>query len=163
VAARLVRERGLRLVHSTNEPLVIAGAATLTLEILEKEPGLDALVLGVGGGSQAVGALTVIRAVRPGVQVFGVQAERASAIHDSRHAGRPISRPSADPFADGLATRNVYDFTFGPLREGLAGFVTGLAGLLKLRQRLAGRTVGLVLSGSSVDGPTLRRVLGREL
>ncbi|MBI4169854.1 MAG: pyridoxal-phosphate dependent enzyme [Acidobacteria bacterium] len=190
VAARLVRERGLRLVHSTNDPLVIAGAATLTLEILEEEPGLEALVLGVGGGSQAVGALTVIRAVRPGVQVFGVQAERASAIHDSWHAGRPIARPSADTFADGLATRCVYDFTFAPLREGLAGFVTageaelagalrillrtthnlaegagaaGLAGLLKLRPALAGRTVGLVLSGSNIDGPTLRRVLSKEI
>jgi threonine dehydratase len=190
VAERLVRERGLRMVHSTNEPLVIAGAATLTLEMLQEAPGIDALVLGVGGGSQAVGALTVIRAVRPGVQVFGVQAERASAIHDSWHAGRPIARPSADTFADGLATRNVYELTFEPLRAGLAGFVTvreaeiagalrillrtthnlaegagaaGLAGLLKLRQSLAGRTVGLVLSGSNIDGPTLRRVLGKEI
>jgi threonine dehydratase len=186
VAAALVRERGLRLVHSTNEPLVIAGAGTLALEMLEQEPGLEALVLGVGGGSQAVGALTVVRERRPGLPVFGVQAERASAIHDSWRARRPIAKSSADTFADGLATRNVYDLTFGPLCEGLADFVTvseaeiaaalrlilrtthnlaegagaaGLAGLLKLRDRLAGRRVGIVLSGANIDATTLRRVL----
>ncbi len=190
VADRLVRERGLRLVHSTNDPLVIAGAATMALEIVESEPGLDALVIGIGGGSQAVGAMTVTRAIAPGVRVFGVQAERAAAIHDSWHAGRRIAHPSADTFADGLATRNAYDLTFAALREGLAGFVTageaelaealrllirtthnlaegagaaGLAGLLKLRDLLAGKTVGIVLSGANIDAATLRRVLAGEI
>ncbi|OLD64695.1 MAG: serine/threonine dehydratase [Acidobacteria bacterium 13_1_40CM_2_68_5] len=190
VAEALRRERGLRLAHSTNDPLVIAGAGTLTLEILEESPRLDALVVGVGGGSQAVGALSVARHLRPELKVFGVQAERASAIHDSWHAGRPIARDSADTFADGLATRNVYDLTFPALRAGLAGFVTvseaeiaealrlflrathnlaegagaaGLAGLFKLRDTLAGRSVAVVLSGSNIDTPTLRRVLSGEL
>jgi len=190
VAERLVRERGLSLAHSTNDPLVIAGAATLTLEILEENPRVEALVIGVGGGSQAVGALTVARELRPGLQVYGVQAENASAIHDSWHAGRPIAKDSADTFADGLATRNVYDLTFPALRQGLAGFVTvseaeiadglrlalrathnlvegagaaGLAGLLKLRDVLAGKTVGIVFSGANIDSATLRRVLNREI
>ena len=190
VAEALRRERGLRLAHSTNDPLVIAGAGTLTLEILEECPRLDALVVGVGGGSQAVGALSVARHLRPDLKVFGVQAERASAIHDSWHAGRPIARDSADTFADGLATRNVYDLTFPALRAGLAGFVTvseaeiaealrlflrathnlaegagaaGLAGLIKLRDPLAGSSVAVVLSGSNIDTPTLRRVLSGEL
>src|SRR5207245_9600591 len=95
VAERLVRERGMRLVHSTNDPLVIAGAGTLTLEILEAEPRLEALVLAVGGGSQAVGALTAARALRPDLMIYGVQAERASAAHDSWHRGTPLSTPSA--------------------------------------------------------------------
>src|SRR5437899_4097330 len=56
VAEALRRERGLRLAHSTNDPLVIAGAGTLALEILEDQPRLDALVEGVRGGSQAAGA-----------------------------------------------------------------------------------------------------------
>jgi threonine dehydratase len=190
VAESLMRERGLVMAHSTNEPLVIAGAATMTLEILEEGPGLQALVLAVGGGSQAVGALTVARELRPDLKIYGVQAEKASAIHDSWHAGRPISRDSADTFADGLATRNVYDLTFPALREGLAGFVTvtegeiadalrlllrtthnlaegagaaGLAGLLKLRDTLAGKTVGVVLSGANIDAVTLRRVLDGEI
>ncbi len=187
---RLARERGLSLAHSTNDPRVIAGAATLTLEILEENPGIEALVIGVGGGSQAVGALTAARELRPGLRVYGVQAEKASAIHDSWHAGTPVARDSADTFADGLATRNVYDLTFPALRQGLAGFVAvsegeiaealrlllrtthnlaegagaaGLAGLMKLRDTLAGKTVGIVLSGGNIDAVTLRRVLDGEI
>jgi threonine dehydratase len=189
-AERLVREEGLRLVHSTNDPAVVAGAGTLTLEMLEEEPGIEALVFSVGGGSQAVGGLSVARALKPGLPVFAVQAAGASAIHDAWHAGRPVSKPSADTFADGLATRNTYPFTFGALREGLAGFVTvteaeiaeavrlvlsithtlvegagaaGLAGLLRLREAVEGRTVGIVLSGANIDKETLLRVLAGDL
>src|SRR5262245_34100174 len=190
IAERLVRERGMHMAHSTNDPEVIAGAATLTLEILEENRHLDALVIGVGGGSQAVGAMTVARELNPGLKVYAVQAERASAIHDSWHAGRPIAKDSANTFADGLATRNVYDLTFPALQGGLAGFVAvsegeiaealrtllrttpnlaegagavGLAGLMKLREPLGGRAVGSVLSGSNIDAATLRRVLNSEI
>ncbi len=189
-AERLVREEGLHLVHSTNDPAVVAGAGTLTLEMLEEEPGIDALVFSVGGGSQAVGGLVVARARKPGLPVYAVQAAGASAIHDAWHLGRPVAKPSADTFADGLATRNTYPVTFGALREGLAGFVAatdaeiaealrlllstthtlvegagaaGLAGLLKLRETLAGKTVGVVLSGANIDRETLRRVLAGQI
>lgn len=185
-AERLVREQGLHLVHSTNDRAVVAGAGTLTLEMLEEAPGLEALVFSVGGGSQAVGGLTVARALRPGLPVYAVQAAGACAIHDAWHLGRPVSKPSAHTFADGLATRNTYPFTFPALREGLAGFVAvpdgaiadalrlllatthtlvegagaaGLAGVRALRETLAGRTVGVVLSGANIDAPTLARVL----
>src|SRR5205814_9286108 len=123
VADRIVKERGMTLVHSTNNRHVIAGAGTMTLEIIEQQPTLDAMVLSVGGGSQAVGALTVARAMRPGLQIFGAQAEKASAIHDSWHAKKPVSSASANTFADGLATRTAYEMTFGPLLEGLSGFL----------------------------------------
>lgn len=190
VADRLVRERGMTLVHSTNDRNVIAGAATMALEIVEQQPLLDALVLSVGGGSQAVGALTVARAMRPGLQIFGVQAAGASAIHDSWHAGAPVHGAVANTFADGLATRSTYELTFPALREGLAGFLkvsegqiaeglrlflrtthnlaegagaAGLAGLLALRESLAGKSVAVCLSGSNIDASTLRRVLAHEL
>lgn len=190
MADRLVRERGLRLVHSTNDREVLAGAATLSLEILEEQPGLDAMVVAVGGGSQAVGAVTVARELRPGLGVYGVQAERASAIHDSWHAGRALEGASADTFADGIATRKPPALTFDALREGLSGFVTvdeaqiaaalrlllrcthnlaegagaaGLAGLFKLRETLAGKSVAIVISGANIDQETLRRVVTREI
>jgi threonine dehydratase len=190
VARHLARERGFTLVHATNDPRVLAGAATLALEMLEEAPELEALVIGVGGGSQAVGALTAARGLGHPVAVYGVQAQRAAAIHDSWHAGRALPGSSADTFADGLATRNVYELTFDALREGLADFVAvteekladalrillrtthnlvegagaaGLAGLLRLRDRLAGRSVGIVLSGANIDQATLRRVLCGEL
>ena len=178
------------MVHSTNDARVIAGAGTLALEILDEQPGIDGIVVAVGGGSQAVGAMTVARALRPGLPVFAVQAEKASAIFDSWRAGRPIPRESAETFADGLATRNVYQMTFSALREGLAGFVTvseeeiaqavrtllvtthnlaegagaaGLAGLMKLRRELEGKRVAVVLSGGNIDLATLRRVVNGEI
>jgi len=190
VAERVVREEDATLAHSTNDRQVIAGAATMSLEILEQEPGIDALVLGVGGGSQAVGALTVARALRPSLAVYGVQAAGAAAGHDSWHAGRRVVYDAANTFADGLATRTAYELTFPALREGLADFVivtdreiadamrlllrtthslvegaaaAGLAGLMKLRQRLSGKQVGIVLSGSNVDEETLRKVVNKEI
>jgi threonine dehydratase len=190
VADRLVREKGLTLIHSTNNRHVIAGAGTMALEMIAQQPMLDALVLTVGGGSQAVGALTVARAMRPGMEIYGVQAANASAAHDSWHAKERQTVPSAKTFADGLATRATYDFTFEALLTGLSGFVkvteaeiaealrlylrtthnlaegaaaAGLAGLFKLREKLAGKSVGVCLSGSNIDSETLRRVLCGEI
>jgi len=190
VAHRIAAERGAVIAHSTNDARVIAGAATIAAEIHEQAGDLDALVVAVGGGSQAVGALVASRALRPGTAVYGVQAAGASAIHDAWHAGRPIDRDRADTFADGLATRSTYAMTFPALRAGLAGFVAvseaalaeavrmlirtthnlaegagaaGLAGVIALREQLAGKTVAIVLSGSNIDLPTLRRVVTGEI
>jgi threonine dehydratase len=122
------------------------------------------------------------------VKVYGVQASGASAIHDSWHAGTILTKNDARTFADGLATRGVYDLTFPALREGLADFVAvseealaqatvtllrtthnlaegaaaaGLAGLLALAEsgRLDGRDVAIILSGSNIDVPTVKWVL----
>jgi threonine dehydratase len=190
VVDRFVQDGGLHVVHSTNDPAVLAGAGTMTLEILEEAPEVEALVYSVGGGSQAVGGLTVVRERCPHVPVYAVQAAGASAIHDAWHLGRPVSLPAAETFADGLATRNTYALTFDALRDGLAGFVTvtdreiaaavrlalstthtlvegagaaGLAALPRLREELAGKTVAIVFSGANIDLLTLQRVLGGEI
>ncbi len=190
VAKRLVVDRGLVLAHSTNDREVIAGAGTLGAELCEQAVDLDAIVVAVGGGSQAVGALVAARQLRPTVRVYGVQAAGAAAIHDSWHRKTRLQIERADTFADGLATRATYDLTWEALRDGLAGFVAvrdsaiaeairvllrtthnlaegagaaGLAGLCALRERLAGKTVAIVLSGSNVDADTLRRVVTNEL
>jgi threonine dehydratase len=190
VADRLVSQEGLHLVHGTNDATIIAGAGTIALEILEEHPGVDALVVSVGGGSQAVGSLTTARGLHSEIKVYAVQAAGASAIHDAWHRGEPVSLPAARTFADGLATRNTYPLTFDALREGLEGFVTvtdeaiadsvrlvlssthtlvegagaaGLAGLLELREKLAGKTVAIILSGANIDADTLRRILVKEI
>jgi threonine dehydratase len=190
VATELVATRRMHLVHSTNDRDVVAGAATMALEIWEQAPDLDALVIAIGGGSQAVGALTIARELAPRLRVYGVQAAGASAIHDGWHAKAETKRNAAITFADGLATRSTYAMTFGPLCAGLSGFVTvtdaeiaeavrvalsathnlaegagaaGLAGLCKLAPELAGQRVGVVISGGNIDRDTLRRVLCAEL
>jgi threonine dehydratase len=190
VMQRIAADEGRVIAHSTNDPRVVAGAATMTLEILEQQPALDSLVLAIGGGSQSVGAMTVARERAPNLQVFGVQAAGAPAIHDSWHARELRTTKSADTFAEGVATRTPYDLTFPALLAGLAGFVTvtdaeiaeslrailsvthnlvegagamGLAGTIKLRDRLAGQRVGIVFCGGNLDSGTLTRILQREL
>ncbi len=190
VADRIVRDEGATLAHSTNHPQVIAGAGTLSLEILEQEPQIDALVIAIGGGSQAVGALTVFAGLKPDARVYGVQAVGASAAHAGWLARKPMQLDRADTFADGLATRSTYEMTFPTLLDGLADFITvtdaeiadamrmllrtthsmvepagaaGLAGLRKLAPKLEGKRVGIVLSGANVDSTTLQRVLSGEL
>ena len=190
VANRIVRAEGARLAHSTNDVEIIAGAGTMALEIAEQAPALDALVIAVGGGSQAVGAMVVMRALDRPVQVYAVQAAGASATHDGWHAGKPLVTESANTIADGLATRCGYEMTFDALRDGLADFITvtdteianamrlllrsthslvegagaaGMAGLLALRERLAGQRVGIVLSGGNVDERTLTRVMNGDV
>jgi threonine dehydratase len=190
VAQRLVVDRGMVLAHSTNDRNVIAGAGTLGVELCEQAVELDAIVVAVGGGSQAVGAMVAARKLRPQVAVYGVQAGNASAIHDSWHARKRLAHDTADTFADGLATRATYDMTWEALLDGLADFVAvpeaamaeairmllrtthnlaegagaaGLAGLVSLADRLAGKTVAIVLSGSNIDAVTLRRVITGEL
>jgi len=190
VADELSAQDGLRLVHATNDLQILAGAATIALEMVEQEPELDAIVTSIGGGSQAVGALTVARAMRPELDVFGVQSAAAPTMHDSWHAGRPSLRPVEKSIAEGLDTRDVYELTFGTLCEGLVDFLTvteaeiaeairvllvathnlaegsgatGLAGLFKLADRLAGKRIGIIISGANIGQETLRRVMRGEI
>ena len=194
VMQRIASEEGRVLAHSTNDARIIAGAGTMTLEILEQAAAedkvIDALVLAVGGGSQAVGALTVARRLAPHMEVYGIQAERAAAQHDSWHAREARTTERADTFAEGVATRSTYELTFPALLEGLSGFTTlteaeigegvrtilstthnlvegagamGVMGAIKLRERLTGKRVAVVFCGGNLDSTVLRRILNREM
>jgi threonine dehydratase len=185
-AERASGETGMTFIHSTNDCNVIAGAGTLMLEIVEQAERLDAVAIAIGGGSQAVGAMTVLRAVRPEVKVYGVQASGANAAYQSWKAQTPVTTDNASTFAEGIATRSVYEMTWPALRDGLAGFVAvtddeiaaairsllrhtqnlsegagaaGLAGVIALRDQLAHKTVAVILSGSNIELKTLARVL----
>jgi threonine dehydratase len=184
--ARLCAERGMTLVHSTNNHDVIAGAGTMTVEILDQRPGLDALVIATGGGSQAVGALTVAAARKPSLTVCAVGAAGAPAQYESWKAGRILSGLPVKTIAEGVATGSAYEMTFDALKGGLAEFVTvtddeiyqgirdfakithniaegagaaGLAGLKKLAPKLAGQHVGIVLCGGNLSNELLRRAI----
>jgi threonine dehydratase len=190
VMLRIARDEGRAIAHSTNDARVVAGAATMSLEMLEQSGGLDAIVIAVGGGSQSVGALTVARELAPTLRVYGAQTAGAPAIHDSWHAGKPMKTTRADTFAEGVATRQPYALTFATLCTGLSGFVTvtdvelaeairtilrlthnvvegagalGVAAALKLRDQLHGQRVGVIFSGANIDTAVLRRILNREM
>jgi threonine dehydratase len=190
VAQRLAESDGRTLAHSTNNPAVLAGAGTMSLEILEQAPRLDTLIIAVGGGSQAVGAITVARALRPDLRVIGVQAAGAPAAHDGWHAKAPRRTERAATFAEGVATRSTYELTFATLVEGLADFITvtdaeiadavrlilstthqlvegagamGVAAARKLAPQLQGQHVGVIFCGGNMDSAVLRRILNREM
>lgn len=184
--AALAASHGLHLVHGINDRDVIAGAATMTLEMVEQEPGLDAVFIALGGGSQAVGALTVARALRPSMRVIAVQSEAAAAQYESWKRGTIVRDQPVRTFAEGIATGQAYEMTFGALREGLADFLLvsedalaeslrdlirtthnlpegaaagGLAGLRQVAAQYAGQRVGIVMCGGNIGVEALRRVL----
>ena len=118
----LARERGLRYIHAGDEPDLIAGVATYTLEILEDQPEIDAILVAVGGGSGAAGACIVSRVVRPTIEVIGVQSAQSPAAHDSWRSGEMVERPNTT-IAEGVATGTAFELPQRILRELLTDFV----------------------------------------
>jgi threonine dehydratase len=184
--SRIREERGLTLVHSTNNANVMAGAGTMTLELLEQAPDLDAVVIALGGGSQAVGAITVARELKPSLAVYAVGAAAAPAQFESWQRGVRLSGQKVATFAEGIATGSAYEMTFDALKQGLAGFVTvseeamylsvrdlinlthnipegagaaGFAGLRLLAPDLAGKTVAIIMCGGNLAERDLKRAL----
>jgi threonine dehydratase len=174
---RVARDHGYRYVHSGNEPLLIAGVATGTLEILEEQPQIDVIVVPVGGGSGAAGACIVAQAVNPSVRVIGVQSDAAPAGFRSWREGRLVEDRMAT-FAEGLATRTAFELPQQILRDRLDDFVlvsddeiraaqalmidatrnlveaagaAPLAAASRLRDQLGGHRVALVLSGGNAS------------
>ena len=160
-ADALAKRHGYRYVHSANEPALVAGVATAALELFEDVPDLDALVVPVGLGSGICGAGLALRERSPRTRLIGVQSERAPSVYLSWRERRPVTTPTADTFADGLATRvplrDLLRYTHN-LAEGAGA--APLAAVESLREKLAGQRVAMVLSGGNLDTETLRRVLG---
>jgi len=178
--------RGLRYIHSANEPLLIAGVATLAVEIFEELPDADTILVPVGGGSGASGVGLVRSALGSRAQVIGVQAAGADAFTRSWRSGRRVSARSVETLAEGMATRTTYDLTFDILSRELDDVVTlseeeivdgmrlalrathnlaegagaaSLAAAVKLRRSLAGRKVVCVMSGGNLDSGLLHPLL----
>src|SRR5438874_3413929 len=103
----LAREHGYRYIHSGNEPLLIAGVATETLEMLEDEPDLQVIIVPIGGGSGASGACIVARAINPSIRVIGVQAKASPAAYESWRQGYLVEVANRT-MAEGLATGRAF-------------------------------------------------------
>jgi threonine dehydratase len=186
---QLQHERGLRYVHSANEPLLIAGVATYALEIFEAEPDVDVILVPIGGGSGACGCCLVRSGVGSRAQVIGVQAEAADAFTRSWRGGQRVTATTANTFAEGMATRVTFDLTFDILKAQLDDVVTlteeqlaegvrlalrtthnlaegagaaPLAAAMLLHDRLAGKRVVCVMSGGNIDRATLMRIIERR-
>ena len=187
---QLCMERGLRYVHSANEPLLIAGVATYALEIFEELPDADVVFVPIGGGSGACGLVTVRSGLGLKTRIIGVQAARADAFARSWRGPERITGDRADTFAEGMATRVTFDLTFGLLERELDDIVVldegeladgvrvalrtthnlaegagaaPLAAAMKRREALVGKKVVCVMSGGNIDAATLKRVLNGEI
>src|ERR1700704_4973112 len=104
---RLAATEGYRYIHSGNEPLLIAGVATHTLEILGEQPRIDAIIVPIGGGSGAAGACIVAKAIDRSIQVIGVQSQAAPAAFQSWRDGSLVEVAS-HTWAEGLATGTAF-------------------------------------------------------
>jgi threonine dehydratase len=183
---KLAVEHGYRYVHSGNEPALIAGVGTYTLEMLEARPDTEVIVVPVGGGSGASGACVVAKAVRPSIEVIGVQSEAAPAAQRSWQAGKLVGTDSAATLAEGLATRTAFELPQLILRDQLDDFVlvsedalraatrvmiektrnlvepagaAALAAVLSDPDRFAGRRVNIVCSGGNISPGQLAALL----
>ena len=181
----LAAEHGWRYVHSGNEPHLIAGVATETLEILEEVPKVNVVVVPIGGGSGAAGACIAAKAVNSAIEVIGVQSEAAPAAYRSWEA-RELVDDEMGTFAEGLATRTAFELPQRILWELLDEFIlvsedelraativmlertrnliepagaSPLAAALRLHDRLEGRRVALVASGGNVSLAQLGELL----
>ncbi len=103
-AEQLAREEGWDYVPPYDHPQVLAGQATVGLEILEQVPDVEVILVPVGGGGLISGIATAVKAARPSVRVIGVEPEGSAAAFLSRQAGRRIAIPAGVTIADGLRT-----------------------------------------------------------
>ena len=176
-------------IHSANEPLLVAGVATHTLEILEEEPDVDAVFVAIGGGSGLCGACLAGKGIKPGLEVVGVQSTGAPAVYEAWTSRSLVRKDSCDTFAEGIATREAFAMpsqllwgtvdeimlvsdadlrramltlleTTHVLAEGAGA--AGLAGLYERRSAYAGKKVAVIVSGGNLTLDGLADAMDKE-
>ena len=190
IGERLCAERGMTLVPPFDHPQVVAGQGTAALELLEEVRDLDALLVPCSGCGLLAGSAIAAQTVRSGMRVFGVEPEAMDDVRQSLAAGRRIEIPVRPTIADGLQTTAPGKLTFPIVQERVEAVLTvsddelietlrfllerlkvlvepsGAAGAAALRHRkidLAGRRVGVILSGGNVDLGALAEYLARKV
>ncbi len=187
-ARELERARGLTFVHPFDDPLVAAGQGTVALEMLADKDDFDCLVVPIGGGGLMSGMATVAKALKPEIEMVGVQAELYPSMYS---AVTGDERPcGGDTLAEGIAVKAPGEFTRqiiaelvdevllvkeGTLEHAVSLLLqiektvvegagaAGLAAVLSNPEKFAGKTVGLVLCGGNIDTRLLANVLLRDL
>ena len=183
------KRKGYKYVHSANEPLLIAGVGTLCVEIMEDLPDVEVILVPIGCGSVAAAACIVAKSINPEVNVIGVQAEKAPSVYLSWKNKKLTETKSAETFAEGIATRFPFRLTFGiinrliddivlvsddqmkkavltlletthQLAEGAGAASTAAA--FKIREKLQGKKVALILTGGNLTLETLKDILRNQ-
>jgi threonine dehydratase len=181
-------KRGLTMVHPYDDERVIAGQGTVALEMLEAYPDLDVLVVPIGGGGLISGMALAAKALKPGIEVIGVETQRFPSMYCALKGLAP--QFGTTTIADGIAVKQPGELTL-PLVRALVSEVmlvdegdieqaivllleiektvvegagaAGLACLLRHRDRFVGRKVGLVLCGGNIDPLMLSDIIERGM
>jgi threo-3-hydroxy-L-aspartate ammonia-lyase len=189
IGARLAGERGLALVRPYDDPLVMAGQGTVALELVDDVPGLDLLVVPVGGGGLIAGCATAAKALLPGVRVVGVEPDAGDDTRRSLAVGERVHIDVPRTIADGLQASAPGELTFEVNRRLVDAVVTvsddaileamaflfdrmklvtepsgavGVAALLTGAVDAHGGTAGVVISGGNVGVARFAALLGRD-
>jgi threonine dehydratase len=117
IGKRIAAETGATLVPPFDHPWIIAGQGTCALEFLEQEPGLDALVVCLGGGGLLAGCALAAKTMKPAIRVYGVEPELGNDWWLSLHKGEPVGIDSPATIADGLRTQKPGKHTFPIVRD----------------------------------------------
>lgn len=185
---RIEAEEGRAFVHPFEGKRTVLGTGTVGLELMEAVPGLDAVVVPVGGGGLAAGVAAAVKALSPRCRVYGVEPSGADTMHRSFAAGEPQGIEKVATIADSLGAPHAAPYTFALCRRLLDGLVlvdddalrramdrmlaelklavepaaaaATAAATGPLASRLRGRKVGLIVCGSNIDLETYRRLAG---
>ncbi len=191
-AADFAREHGkaknLTMIHPYDDPLIIAGQGTIALEMLKSVPQFDMLVVPIGGGGLISGIAIAAKALKPELQIVGVQAQLYPSMYNAIKGEQLPMR--GDTLAEGIAVKAPGRITTEIIRRLVDDIVlvtedqieravtmliaiektvvegagaAGLAAVLATPERFAGRKVGLVLTGGNIDTRLIASVLTREL
>ncbi|MFZ2388051.1 MAG: threonine ammonia-lyase [Polaromonas sp.] len=187
-ALLLAEREGLVFVHPYDDEAIVAGQGTVGLEMLQAVPELDTLVIAVGGGGLIAGVATAARALKPGIEIIGVQTSRfpamVNAIKGTHHPqgtstiadGIAVGTPGCIPQA--IIAKRVDDLLLveeGDIEQAMVMLLeiektlvegagaAGLAALLKYPARFAGKKVGLVLGGGNIDPLLLAAIIERGM
>ncbi|MFT4300776.1 MAG: pyridoxal-phosphate dependent enzyme [Desulfovibrio sp.] len=179
------KKYGLRFVHAANEPHIINGVGTEFTEILRDLPDVDAIVLPLGGGSEAAAAVTVFKQINPAIEIYAVQAAASQAAYLSWKRGE-LCKSENRTFAGGFATGEGFALPFGIYKDQLADFVllgedeilqgiqlamhhtrnmaegagaSTIMAAIKLKDRLQGKKVVLQMSGANETIDVIRKSL----
>ena len=182
----LVDTAGYYYVEQGNEPAILNGLGTMGLEIFEDLPEVDVIVCPVGGGSGCASLIKVAQAIDPKVEIIAVQAERAPAFYESWKTGEWVVIEAADTVADGLAARSVFQLSYTIMKDSITDVVllseeeilegirlslrtthnmaegagaAAIVAALKIKDRLAGKKVALIMSGGNLDHEHLMQAL----
>jgi threonine dehydratase len=184
------RDEGRAFVHPFEGPKTALGTATLGLELCSQVPDLDAVIVAIGGGGLCAGVSVAVKAMAPRCLVFGVEPEGADTMHRSFASGKPEGIDAVRTIADSLGAPYAAPYTFGLCRAHVdeltlvsddamraamrllvtdaklavepAGAAATAALFGPLRERLAGKRVGVVVCGSNIDAASFARLIAED-